>query len=129
MSLIPLFLRYGGGVVFLIGVLVFIYDIRHGAQNYCKMLKVVWPKETAGEGLVGAVNKGGVTICSVILLVFFVDSELKEWFRPETKPWPWFFWLICFSAVVGLLAISILVLASIERGKQLIAPRRNEIEK
>jgi hypothetical protein len=115
--------RQIAGVILLLGLAIFLYDIRHGAPMYCKLLKAAWPKEKRGEGLVGGVNKGGMTLGSLLLLVFYVGSEVKGWLRPEAKALPWLFWLICFCSLIGLLAISLWVLAGVERAKLLVPPR------
>ena len=120
MSIIHTIIRHAGGIVFLLSVAIFLYDIRSGAILYSKLLKAAWPRERYGDSLVGSVNKGSITIGALLLLLFFLTSELRDWFKSEPSRFPWYFWLVCFCFLIGLMGISVIVLATIERGKLLM---------
>lgn len=121
--LLPHLLPLLSGLVCLVAVLLILREARHGIVKFSELIQAAWADEWHGRDRVAKCNRGGTIICFTVVIVIFITQEVHALLRSQhhedmsTVTW------LSISGV-AFLALSLCLLANIEKQKMLYDSRR-----
>lgn len=121
-ALLPRLLHLLPALILLAAVLLILREARHAIVEFSKLIQAAWADEWNGKDRVAKCNRGGTIICFTVVLVIFGMQEAHSLFRSQHEDLSIVIWLSISG--VAFLALSLCLLANIEKQKMLYRSRR-----
>lgn len=104
-------------LILAVAAFVFLAEARHSAGEFWALVRAAWSQEWKGRTRVSKGNRNGTIIGYTVVVLLFVFSEVHSFFRPRSEDHSWIIWPFLF--VTAFLALSLYILASLEKAKML----------